>query len=139
MSGQPTSISYLPRPKLSGVFHLATIVDDLEAVADTCKRVFDVPSWHIRDFIQMASRANHRITSLVVDEETNCLNFLVDMCGATVFARTDNGVLGTRSTYVAIGDRFPCTVEVAVPIADGPPRDDLYRNGDIGLRPTIRR
>jgi hypothetical protein len=66
-----------------------------------------------------------------VDEETTCLNFLVGICGATVFAKADNRVLGTRSTFVAIGDRFPCTVEVAVSITDGPPRDDLYRNGNI--------
>jgi hypothetical protein len=66
-----------------------------------------------------------------VDEETTCLNFLVGMCGATVFAKADNRVLGIRSIFVAIGDRFPYTVEVAVPITDGPPRDDLYRNGNI--------
>jgi hypothetical protein len=251
----PANFDYLPKHKFSGMFHLTTIVDDLEECADVFERVFDVPSWHmdftaerharftmvgdvlfdnmapehaygsrfrlfrllvgqhftfpcfysvdIRDFIHMARRRGHRITSLfgdpilgaplrsdvgsaivmthpwdtgiefeiyqwgspevakradvrfdpdwqleppspnsvgaehaahhtlVVDDETLCLNFLVDQCGATMIGRADNEALGTRSTYVLVGDRFPCVVEVAVPVAEGPAKRDQARNGNI--------
>jgi hypothetical protein len=69
--------------------------------------------------------------TLVVDEPSATVDFLVGMCGGTVFREAENGALGCRSTYIALGGRFPFTVEVAVPTADGPAREDLLRNGNI--------
>src|SRR5438045_1142485 len=75
-----------------------------------------------------AQYASHH--TLVVDDEAKTLHFLVDLCGATAIGKADNEALGTRSTYVAVGDRFPTTVEIAVPVADGPARVDQFRNGN---------
>ncbi|MEV7005153.1 VOC family protein [Streptosporangium sp. NPDC051022] len=79
------------------------------------------------DIVSVERHAQHAV---VTDDPAKTLRFLVDALGGTVFAESENKVLGTRSTFLTLGDR-PCTVEVAEPVGPGGAARDLERNGSI--------
>lgn len=81
-----------------------------------------------RDSVRARRHARHVV---VTDDPTPAITFLCDVLGGRVFAEQDDPVLGTRSTYLTLAEHAasPVTVELAVPVADGPARRDLARMG----------
>lgn len=67
--------------------------------------------------------------TVVLNDSTLALKFLVDICGGTVFDRRENKDTGTESDWVAVGEE-PSVFELAHPIADGPAMRDLQRCGN---------
>jgi hypothetical protein len=89
------------------------------------------PGWQYRppaadDPIAIEKLSHHTI---VVNDPTLALKFLVTICKGRVFATEENAALGTKSTWVAVSDE-PTVFEIAEPLRDGPCRKDLEKAGN---------
>jgi hypothetical protein len=67
--------------------------------------------------------------TVVVREPAAALSFLIDVCGGRVFAEDADEQLGSRGTWVTVGEEAT-VFEIAVPIKDGPRKRDLEKVGN---------
>ncbi|MGU3436443.1 hypothetical protein ACNHUS_25945 [Actinomycetes bacterium M1A6_2h] len=82
-----------------------------------------------------AQCASHH--TLVVDDPRACVDFLVEVCGGEVVLEKANTLLGAQSTYVEVGTWRPTVFELAVPVQDGPLRQEHERVGNSHYMTTF--
>lgn len=80
----------------------------------------------------------HSHHTVVAEDPAPTVGFLVDVLGGRVFGEGEDASSGTRVTHVALAEdaASPVTIEVAVPVDDGPARRDLDRMGTTYHRLT---
>jgi catechol 2,3-dioxygenase-like lactoylglutathione lyase family enzyme len=75
--------------------------------------------------------------TVLVRDPTLAIKFLVGICGGQVFSEGEDALLGSRSTWISLGEE-PVVFEIAQPIHDGPRRDDLLRVGNTAHSVTFK-